>query len=147
MTLPFHYISNPNSVNAWEQIEVGATTGPVDVVGRDSFTRVDVDPTYSHPASSLPFAASGGLPGWGNVIGSNSLLTTLLGDLTVSHAGLTIHANVAGSAAPGTTPQVVVTDSQITGIAGATIHYGNSADGYERSPSQVRSCKTASFQA
>ena len=131
LTVPFHYISNPNSVNGWEQIEVGAMTGPVVIVGRDSFTRVDVDPTYSHAASSLPFAATGGLPGWGNVTGGNSLLTTLLGDLTVSHAGLTIHANVAGTASPGTTPQVAVTDSQITGIAGAAIHYSNLADGYE----------------
>ena len=30
-----------------------------------------------------------------------------------------------------TVPQVVVTDTQITGIAGATIHYSNLADGYE----------------
>ena len=131
LTLPFHYISNPNSVNGWEQIEVGATTGPESVVGRDSFTRVDVDPTYSHAASSFPFAASGGLPGWGDVAGGNNLLTTFLGDLTVSHLGLTIHANVSGSGTPGTIPQVVVTDTQITGITGATIHYSNLADGYE----------------
>ncbi|HEY1600964.1 MAG TPA: putative Ig domain-containing protein [Pirellulales bacterium] len=129
LPLPFNYVSNPNSVNGWEQIEVGATVGPVTIVGRDSFTRVDVDPTDSHSAASA-FGTTGGLPGWGNVTGGNSLLTTLLGALTVSHVGLTIHANVAGSASPGTTPQVVVTDSQITGIAGATIHYGNLADGY-----------------
>ena len=131
MSLPFHYISNTNSVNVWEQIEVGATAGPIDVVGRDSFTRVDVDPTFSQNAASLPLATPGGLPGWGNIVGGNSLLTTLLGNLTVSHVGLTIHANVAGTGSPGTPSQVVVTDSQITGIAGATIHYSNLADGYE----------------
>ena len=78
LTSPFHYVSNPNSVNAWEQIEIGATTGPVTVVGRDAFTRVDVDPTFSQAASSLFFAVSGGLPGWGNQTGGNNLLTTIL---------------------------------------------------------------------
>ena len=131
LTLPFHYISNPNSVNAWEQIEIGATTGPVSVVGRDSFTRVDLDPTYSNSASTLFDAAIGGLPGWGNVTGGNNVLTTIQGDVTVSHVGLTLHANISGSAAPATVPQVVVTDTQITGIAAATIHYSNLSDGYE----------------
>ena len=131
LTLPFHYISNPNSVNGWEHIEVGATTGPVSVVGRDAFTRVDLDPTYSNAASTLFDAAIGGLPGWGNITGGDNLLTTIQGDVTVSHVGLTIYANVAGLAAPSTVPPVVVTDTQITGIAGATIHYSNLADGYE----------------
>ncbi len=131
LTSPFHYISNPNSVNAWEQIEVGATTGPVSVVGRDAFTRVDLDPIYSNAASTLFDAAIGGLPGWGNITGGDNLLTTIQGDVTVSHVGLTIYANVAGSAAPSTVPPVVVTDTQITGIAGTTIHYSNLADGYE----------------
>ena len=50
--------------------------------------------------------------------------------MTVSHAGLTLRPDVDGSTAPANLPPIVVTDDQITGIAGAPIHFSSLTNSY-----------------
>ena len=129
---PLHYFVNPNSVNSSQQVYVGATTGPLEVVGDDTVTRVDLDPAYSQSiATTYNIYSPGLLPGWGAASGgSSNLLATILGDVTVRHAGLTIHADTAGSSAVISPPQIVLTDTQVTGIAGGAIHFSNLTQSY-----------------
>ncbi|MGH7140113.1 MAG: hypothetical protein ACREHD_30610, partial [Pirellulales bacterium] len=71
------------------------------------------------------------LPGWGAASGGGgNLLGTILGDVTVRHAGLTVHADTAGSTAPTSPPRIVLTDTQVTGIAGGAIHFSNLTQSY-----------------
>ncbi len=127
-----HYFVNTNTVNSWVEVEVGATLGALEVVGDDQYTRVDLDPLYSKSIATLyDISVPNLLPGWGAATGgSDNLLSTILGDVTVRHAGLTIHGDTAGSTAPATLPQIVLTDTQITGIAGGTIHFSNLTQSY-----------------
>ncbi len=48
----------------------------------------------------------------------------------MKNAGLTIHSDTAGSAAPGILPKIDLTDTQITGIAGGTIHFSDLTQSY-----------------
>lgn len=130
LNAPVHYISNPNSdTNRWDEVVIGAAAGPVDVRGLDGLTRVTVDPKYSGQFSTF-YNSSGTLPGWGNNVRGTNILNTIAADVTVSHAGLTIRPDVDGSAAPGNLSPIVLTDNQITGIAGVPIHFSNLANSY-----------------
>jgi hypothetical protein len=129
LTTPVHYISSPNSTISWDQIAIASTVGPVEVIGRDSFTRVEFDPKYSKSITTLT-SRPGGIPGWDVVTGGGDTLNTIQGVVTVRHAGITIHANTMGSATPATIPPVVLTDSQIAGLTGVPIHFSNLTDGF-----------------
>jgi hypothetical protein len=129
---PLHYFVNPNTINSSQEVYVGATAGPLEVVGDDAVTRVDLDPAYSQSiATTYNIDSPGLLPGWGAASGgSSNLLGTIVGDVTVRHAGLTVHADTAGSTAPTSPPQIVLTDTQVTGIAGGAIHFSNLTQSY-----------------
>ena len=135
LNAPVHYISNSNSNYNWEEVAIGLALAPVEVQGKDTFTRVEIDPQYSQSVTA--YYSPGGLPGWGTGIGAVNLLDTIQANVTVSHAGLSIRANVAGSAAPSTLPQIVLADNQITGMGGAPIQFANLTNGYSKNSPNV----------
>ena len=58
----------------------------------------------------------------------NDLRDTILADVTVTNSYLTIRPDLATTPAPEQLKHVVVTDTQVTGIAGAAIHYADLRD-------------------
>ncbi|MGH7134740.1 MAG: hypothetical protein ACREHD_03310, partial [Pirellulales bacterium] len=63
---PLHYFVNPNTINSSQEVYVGATAGPLEVVGDDTVTRVDLDPAYSQSiAWTYNLNGPAVLPGWG----------------------------------------------------------------------------------
>lgn len=129
---PLHYFVNPNTIHSSQEVYVGATAGPLEVVGDDTVTRVDLDPAYSQSIATMYNIVSPGLlPGWGAAGGGGgNLLGTIVGDVTVRHAGLTVHADTAGSPAPASPPLIVLTDTQVTGIAGGAIQFSDLTQSY-----------------
>ena len=100
-------------------VRVMAAYGPVFIEGRGPLTRVEVD-----PADVPAFQILGTLftsPG-------NDLRDTITADVTVTNANLTIRPDLAATPAPELLKNVVLTDIQLTGIAGAVIHYADLRD-------------------
>ena len=114
---------------------MGATLGAVEIVGDDQFTRSStwIRRIPNRLPRSTTFKTRVCCPAGGAASGGgDNLLGTIIGDVTVRHAGLTIHADMAGSTAPASLPQIVLTDTQITGIAGGTIHFSNLTQSYSQ---------------
>jgi hypothetical protein len=120
LNAPVHYIVNPS--NAFAQVFIGAAQAPVDIEGNGSAI-VQLNPLFSLPL------ASPGFPGWssGNVAGF-SLLDTIHADVTVRDATLRVIADIPlppNALPPTTLPDVHVTATEMTGIAGTTIHFSS----------------------
>ncbi|HVA47067.1 MAG TPA: choice-of-anchor tandem repeat GloVer-containing protein [Pirellulales bacterium] len=111
-----HYIANPKASAA--TVSIGAAYGPIDVQGSGANTRVTLDPTlYVN-----------------NGVAGSSLRDTVTADVSVTNATLRIVADSAAVSTPQNPPDVVLTDSQLTGVAGGTVHFQNLADGVKVDP-------------
>ncbi|HEX4415646.1 MAG TPA: putative Ig domain-containing protein, partial [Lacipirellulaceae bacterium] len=138
-TSPVHYIGGAHSANDSEEILVGAARGPVTVAGAGLGTLVELNPLFSLPLANPTLVGTAeqifslhGIPGWtsGNSAGF-SLLDTILADVTVTGASLRVIGDIplpAGMQPPLTLPDVRASGNQITGIAGATVHFSNLLD-------------------
>ena len=125
-------MSIPTPSAARNRCTSGRRWGRVEIVGDEQYTRVDLDPAYSQsiatiyniykPESTARLGAATNAGG--------DLLGTIIGDVTVRDAGLTIHADTPGSTIPASLPLIVLTDTQITGIATGTIHFSNLTQSY-----------------
>ena len=100
-----HYVSNPMpwSPDAIEYIEAFGSLGPLFIQGRGGKTLVSLAPG---PAAF-------------------DIRNTHSSDVTVSNATLKIDPTRAGATPPGVLPQLVMTDTQLTGLVGGTIYYSD----------------------
>ena len=100
-----------------------AAFGPVFIQGRGGLTRVEVDPadvtigsafnTFNDPAFVSP---------------GNDLRDTILADVTVTNAALIVRPDSATTPVPAQLKNIVIANTQVTGIAGAAIHYADLQD-------------------
>ncbi len=139
LTSPVHYIGSAHNSFDAEEVLIGAARGPVSVAGAGPGTLVELNPLFSLPigAATSVFTSEVsyhllGLPGWtsGNAAGF-SLLDTIHADVTVSGASLRIVGDIPlpiGVDPPSSTPEVHLNGNQITGIAGATVHFSGLLD-------------------
>ncbi len=138
-TSPVHYIGGLHNAFDAEEILIGAASGPVSIAGAGPGTLVELNPLFSLPvgAATSVFASDAsyhllGLPGWtsGNAAGF-SLLDTVHADVTVSGASLRIVGDIPlpiGVDPSSSTPEVHLNGNQITGIAGAPVHFSGLLD-------------------
>jgi uncharacterized repeat protein (TIGR03803 family) len=116
LTGAVHYVANPKASAA--VVNIGAAFGPIDVQGSGANTRVTLDPT---------FYVNNGVAG-------SSLRDTVTADVSVTNATLRIVADSAAALTPQNPPAAVLTDSQLTGVAGGTVRFQNLADGVKVDP-------------
>jgi hypothetical protein len=128
-----HYIANPNNTvaNVVEEVIIGNVNGPVFVEGNGRATRVELNPLFSLPITfaGAPFETFMGFPGWGRGhTGGFSLIDTVHSDVTVTNASFRVIADIplpSGSPPVTSRPDVTLTDTELLGIAGSTIHFSN----------------------
>jgi hypothetical protein len=140
LATPFHFISGTNGPNTFQEVLIGATQGPITVQGGPG-TRVEANPLFAAPTSGglslgVPYNGGGytdlGLPGWssGDPLGY-SLLDTIHADVSVTGGALRVVGGIplpAGVQPPAMPPDVHVAANEITGLAGAPIHFSNLVD-------------------
>jgi hypothetical protein len=132
-----HYIANPNNntvANVVEEVIIGNVNGPVFVEGNGRAARVELNPLFSLPISfaGSPFETIPGFPGWGRGhTGGFSLVDTVHADVTVTNASFRVIADIplpSGSPSVTSRPNVTLTDTELLGIAGSTIHFSSLAN-------------------
>ncbi len=98
-------------------VRVMAAYGPVFIQGAGALTRVEIDPANVNNLLNTNFTSPG-----------DDLLDTILADVTVSNSYLTIRPDLATTPASSQLKNVLITDTQVTGLAGAAIHYADLRD-------------------
>ncbi len=89
-----------------DDVRVWAAFGPVYVQGRGAATVVTLTPETN----------------------TGDLRDTVIDDVTVTNAALKIVPDHPGTPIPGELPQVVLTDTQLTGLTGGTVYFANLVD-------------------
>ncbi len=130
---PVHYYSNPaDPSNTQEQVGIFQTVGTVDVHGTAGVTSVLIQPPAGITAFTFVDEDSDErlLAGGENAVpylsSEQYLSNSVLGDVYVTDAALDIEGDNSNTlAAPSVLANVVVTQTEVTGLAGGIIHISN----------------------
>ncbi len=130
---PLHYYSNPaDPSNTQEQVGIFQSVGTVDVHGTAGVTNVLISPPAGMTAFSFVDEDStdrllaGGETEVPYLSSEQYLTNSVLGDVDVANAAIDIEGDNSNTlAAPPVLANVVVTQTEVTGLTGGIIHMSN----------------------